>query len=195
MERMGRRMGHLLVLIIVVVSVSLGGGRGVSAGEATQVHHVVGGDRGWDIASDIAAWAADRLFRVGDKIWFAYSAAGESIVELGSREEMEACDVTNPIRMYTDGLDSITLDGVGTRFFASGRPESCKKGLKLNVDVLPQQQTQMDLINPLTTIPFHEVVAAGPTTPSAAVPLPAAPPLSLLVSGLFFFSWFFLPFF
>ncbi|XP_042519452.1 uclacyanin 1-like [Macadamia integrifolia] len=187
-EGSGYRMGLLLVSIIVVVSVSLGGGRGVSAEEATEIHHVVGGDRGWDIATDIAAWSADRVFRVGDKIWFAYSAAGESIVELGSREELEACDVTNPIRMYTDGLDSITLEGVGSRFFASGRPENCRKGLKLNVDVLPQQPTQMEM-NPLTiTISSHELldaVAAGPT--SAAFPLPAAAPLPLLVLGLLCF--------
>ncbi|KAJ4975251.1 hypothetical protein NE237_000357 [Protea cynaroides] len=171
-----RRMDLLLVLITVMVSLSVvQGERGVAA----EVHHIVGGDRGWEITSDISAWSADRLFRVGDTIWFAYSTGtGESIVEVGSRDELEACDVSNPIRLYTDGLDSIILDGVGSRFFTSGSPDSCRKGLKLNVDVLPHKPTQIHgQMKPLTTttIPVREfvnaAVAAGPTTPSAAVPL------------------------
>ncbi|XP_043689318.1 early nodulin-like protein 1 [Telopea speciosissima] len=157
-------MGLVLVLMVTVMMTVGGGGIGVAA--STAEVHVVGGDNGWDISSDIAAWSADRLFRVGDHIWFAYSSgAGENIVEVGSMEELQACDVTNPIRMYTDGLDSITLDGVGTRFFASSSTDRCKKGLKLNIDVLPQQPIQ-----------FHDqmydadddAIATGPTTPSAA---------------------------
>ena len=30
--------------------------------------HVVGGNQGWDAASDVAAWAMGRSFRVGDNI-------------------------------------------------------------------------------------------------------------------------------
>lgn len=33
-----------------------------------ETHHVVGGDRGWDVDSDIGSWSAGRTFRVGDKI-------------------------------------------------------------------------------------------------------------------------------
>lgn len=66
---------------------------------------------------------------------FAYSTAHDSIVELGSVEEYESCDLSNPIRMYTDGVDKISLDGEGIRYFASGNIENCKKGLKLPVNV------------------------------------------------------------
>ncbi|GAA0150089.1 hypothetical protein LIER_09106 [Lithospermum erythrorhizon] len=44
----------------------------------------------------------------------------------------------NPIKMYTDGLNEVQLDGEGTRFFASGNFESCKKGLKIHVNVHPK---------------------------------------------------------
>ncbi|XWS19332.1 hypothetical protein CRYUN_Cryun31cG0006100 [Craigia yunnanensis] len=54
-----------------------------------------------------------------------------------SKDEYELCDVSNPVRMYTDGLDGIPLDGEGIRYFVSSRPESCKNGLKLHVDVMP----------------------------------------------------------
>ncbi|KAK9155459.1 hypothetical protein Sjap_002939 [Stephania japonica] len=100
-------------------------------------HHVVGEDRGWDSSSDIASWSSDRLFMVGDDIWFAYSAAEEMIAELKSKEEFESCDVSNPIRTYVDGLNIIPLVDEGHRYFASSKAEKCKNGLKLHVDVAP----------------------------------------------------------
>jgi len=50
----------LMVLVLVLVLVSLNDG--------AQVHHVVGGDRGWHPYSDIGSWSSARTFRVGDKI-------------------------------------------------------------------------------------------------------------------------------
>ncbi|XP_064961103.1 blue copper protein 1a [Musa acuminata AAA Group] len=104
---------------------------------AQAVQHIVGDDHGWDVSSDVAAWTIDRVFRVGDNIWFAYSAAEESLMELQSKEEYESCDLSNPIRMYVNGLDKVSLDGEGTRYFSSGKLENCRKGLKLHVDVMP----------------------------------------------------------
>ncbi|KAK9151479.1 hypothetical protein Syun_009788 [Stephania yunnanensis] len=100
-------------------------------------HHVVGEDRGWDSSSDIASWSYDRLFMVGDDVWFAYSAAEEMIAELKSKEEFESCDVSNPIRTYADGLNIVPLVDEGHRYFASSKAEKCKNGLKLHVDVAP----------------------------------------------------------
>nr|GMC87882.1 mavicyanin-like isoform X2 [Ipomoea batatas] len=65
----------------------------------------------------------------------------DSIVELGSLEEYESCDLSNPIRMLTDGLDKISLDGEGIRYFASGNIDNCRNGLKLPVNVQPQAQS------------------------------------------------------
>ncbi|OVA20050.1 Plastocyanin-like [Macleaya cordata] len=106
--------GSVLVVAVVLVMMSAGGRWVVEAHQVA--HHVIGGDR------------------------FAYSAAQEIVAELRSKEEFESCDVSNPIRMYTDGLNRVTLDGEGSRYFASGTPENCKNGLKLHVQVLPQQQ-------------------------------------------------------
>uniref|UniRef100_A0A1D1XS13 Early nodulin-like protein 2 n=1 Tax=Anthurium amnicola TaxID=1678845 RepID=A0A1D1XS13_9ARAE len=128
-----RRHGAVVVLALALVMEPLT--PGVAGAELG--HHVVGGDRGWDAASNIAEWSAGEVFRVGDSIWFTYSAAEESIAELGSREEFDGCDLSNPIRMYTDGLNEVALEGQGPRYFASGRPESCRAGLKLHVAALP----------------------------------------------------------
>ena len=60
------------------------------------------------------------------KLWcawagFTYSAGLESIVEVKQQDEYLSCDISNPIRMYTDGLDSISLDGEGIRYFVRDR--------------------------------------------------------------------------
>ncbi|XVE51021.1 hypothetical protein DITRI_Ditri02bG0004700 [Diplodiscus trichospermus] len=155
-----------MAMALVVMAASLGG----KWAEA-QVHHVVGGDRGWDPSSDVASWSAGRSFRVGDKIWFAYSAAQESIVELKSKGEYELCDVSNPIRMYTDGLDGVILDGEGIRYFVSSRTESCKNGLKLHVDVMPLGSPETEKPKAAVSDNSVSTQAAAPTTPSGSVQL------------------------
>nr|GMD91746.1 mavicyanin-like [Ipomoea batatas] len=97
----------------VVTAVVLAAAAAVVGGQ--EHHHVVGGDRGWEVSNDIASWSAARIFSVGDTIWFTYSAAEESIAELGSREEFMSCDLSNPITMYTNGIDKIPLDTEGVR--------------------------------------------------------------------------------
>ncbi|RYR63340.1 hypothetical protein Ahy_A04g021139 [Arachis hypogaea] len=66
---MSRRMsGALLLLAFVVVATS-------KWRVVAELHHVVGGDRGWDPDSDLLSWSNHRVFRVGDQIWFTYSVA------------------------------------------------------------------------------------------------------------------------
>ncbi|KAJ4975212.1 hypothetical protein NE237_000318 [Protea cynaroides] len=74
------KMGLKLVLIIIAVSV-----RGAATAEAKIITSLV------EIVVGISLPTSF--------LGFAYSTAGESIVELGSKEEMEACNVSNPIRM------------------------------------------------------------------------------------------------
>ncbi|XP_059624734.1 uclacyanin 1-like [Cornus florida] len=149
-------MAGLKPFIALVVILTAIGGKWVGA----QVNHVAGGDRGWNPSSEVGSSSSGRIFRVGDKIWFTYSATRESIVELKSREEFESCEVNNPIRMYTHGFDGVSLREEGIHYFASGNPESCRKGLKLHVEVQPQHEIQ--------AVAISEAMAAGPTTPSAS---------------------------
>ncbi|KAK2652928.1 hypothetical protein Ddye_012784 [Dipteronia dyeriana] len=151
----------LLVLVVVMTAISCLGGKLAHA----QLHHVVGGDRGWESSTDVAAWSSGRVFRVGDKIWFTYSAAQESIAELKSKEEYESCDVTNPIRMFTDGLNSILLEGEGIRYFVSSKTDSCKSGLKLHVEVMPQGAPEAQS-GTTSDARFGSTLAAAPTTPT-----------------------------
>lgn len=69
--------------------------------------------------------------------------------------------------MFTDGLDSILLDGEGIRYFVSGKTENCKNGLKLHVEVVPDEHTRE---NPKVTTSEASAtgLAAAPTSPSRA---------------------------
>ncbi|KAJ7967775.1 Early nodulin-like protein [Quillaja saponaria] len=152
----------MMILALVIISAS-SDAKWVTA----QVHHVVGGDRGWDQSSDLDSWSSGRVFTVGDKIWFTYSAAQEKIAEVKSKEEYESCDMSNPIKMYTDGLDSIPLVGEGIRYFLSGELEHCKSGLKLHVEVQPKPKPNAPKVQEL--VGSKSVVAAdGPSSPSGS---------------------------
>lgn len=122
-----------------------------------------------------AGWCACFFFCYFAAVGFTYSAALESVVELRNREDFESCDISNPIRMYTDGLDKVSLDGQGSRYFASGSLDSCKKGLKLHVHVLPPpppSSSSSSSDNP-TVVVVDAAVATGPT-PSISPPLPVS---------------------
>ncbi|KAG8385807.1 hypothetical protein BUALT_Bualt03G0083700 [Buddleja alternifolia] len=119
-----------LAAAVFVVVAALSG-----AGVSAQTHHVVGDDGGWGPAFNITSWLSGRVFRVGDKIWFKNAGMEESIVELKGLEEFLSCNLTNPIRMYTDKGNHVSLEKEGVRYFTSGNPESCKNGLKLPVAV------------------------------------------------------------
>lgn len=97
---------------------------------------------------------------------FTYSAAQESIVELRTSQEYESCDVTNPIRMYTDGITSLQLNEQGLRYFASSNPENCKNGLKLHVDVKPK--TPWEIQGVATSEDSAIALAESPASPSSS---------------------------
>lgn len=118
---------------------------------------------------------------------FTYSAAQGGIAEVRSREEYEACDVSNPIRMYTDGLDNISLEAEGLRYFASSDTDKCKNGLRLHVEVLPEAEAQTESKTP--KVEAAMVMADGPATPSGARHVTAtATATSILILILFLFG-------
>uniref|UniRef100_A0A803NYT5 Phytocyanin domain-containing protein n=1 Tax=Cannabis sativa TaxID=3483 RepID=A0A803NYT5_CANSA len=165
------RFGNFMC-VRLSITMSLGG----KWAEA-QVHHVVGGDRGWDASHDIATWASGKTFRVGDQI------SHGSVAELRSKEEYEACDLSNPIKMYTDGLDTISLEAEGLRYFASSNSEHCKKGLKLHVEVLPYQITGPGILQVTASEEHQTALADGPSTPSASAQSTAST-LLIFAAGL-----------
>ena len=139
-----------------------------------QVNHVVGEDRGWELASDIGSWVEGRTFIVGDFLWFAYSSGldKDNIVELKSKDEFESCDVSNPIKMYTNGVDQIALEQEGIRYFTSASSESCKKGLKLPVEIKSKStavvRPSSSSSSSSSSLSWTSALAQEPTAPSSS---------------------------
>ncbi|KAI7757569.1 hypothetical protein M8C21_016460 [Ambrosia artemisiifolia] len=102
---------------------------GVMLAGAQVVHHVETGDRASDTSTDVGLLSSG-LFR--------YLSPHEKIVELASMEEYYSCDLTNPIKMYTDRVNQVPLDQEGIRYFVSASYERCKNGVKLPVHVRPR---------------------------------------------------------
>ncbi|KAL3521893.1 hypothetical protein ACH5RR_014727 [Cinchona calisaya] len=174
------------LLALVIFSLDFGGKRVVA-----EVHHVVGDEKGWSPSTDVVSWFTGRVFRVGDKIWFAYSATDDSIMELQTAEEFHSCNLTNPIRMYTSGLDKVSLDNEGTRYFASGNLDSCKNGLKLPINVNsfpfdspPPPEIPFPIFHspPPPEIPFPVFHSPPPPTPTFFTPPPPEIPFPVFPS-------------
>ncbi|XP_058195185.1 uclacyanin 1-like [Rhododendron vialii] len=116
------------IIVIVISSVLL---RCASA----TTNHSVGGPTGWDLASDLRAWAAATTFYAGDNLVFSYGPTHDVLEVNGA--DFARCRTTNPIKAYNDGETVVLLEEGGTtRYFFCGRSRHCDMGLKLEVEVL-----------------------------------------------------------
>ncbi|GER44904.1 small blue copper protein Bcp1 [Striga asiatica] len=153
------------------------------AAVSAQTHHVLGGDGGWGTALDVGSWLSGRVFRVGDKISFNCSGTDNNIVELESPEDFHSCDLSNPIKLYTDPISQIELKKEGARYFTSANPDNCKNGLKLHVPVESQEYEPHPHEPPFEPFTPHEPPVEpfppyDPPQPVRPPPQPVRPPPS-----------------
>lgn len=158
--------------------------------ECSAVQHLVGEDKGWAPHSNFDGWASGKIFQVGDNLWFAYASGEQSVLELKSREEWEACDVSNPIRLYKGGVDSVPLVDVGSRFFTTGRVEDCRNGMKLHINVdaagsSPETKSKSQSSSPL----LGQIKNAGEIKNAAAQAPASGSPAKSNFSSLPIFSF------
>ncbi|KAI3986526.1 hypothetical protein MKX01_014064 [Papaver californicum] len=128
--------------------------------------HVVGGPNGkWDQVTDLATWAKDETFEVGDTIDFTYSAQ-HNVLEVNEKD-YDACDASNPITTYSDGDSEtkITLSSTGKRFFICGASGHCAQGMKVTIDTVSSS-------TPST--PMTPAKSPPKSTPSANSPPPVS---------------------
>ncbi|KAL4585397.1 hypothetical protein LXL04_010017 [Taraxacum kok-saghyz] len=150
---MATSMKLLMVLFFATVVVG-----GKFAG-AQLVHHVLSDDRTSDTTTDVGSWTSGRMYRVGDHLLFRYLSPQDTIVELASIEEYYACDLTNPIRMYTEHVNKVPLEKEGIRYFASSSYDKCKNGLKLPVHVNPPRDFPADPPTPSSAAQLQGILA------------------------------------
>ncbi|XP_057474006.1 cucumber peeling cupredoxin-like [Actinidia eriantha] len=107
---------------------------------SAKTNHSVGGSTGWDLASDLRAWAAATTLYAGDNLVFRYGPSHD-VLEV-NRSDFAACETINPIKAYRDGETVVPLEEGGTtRYFFCGRNDHCSRGLKLEAQVLLHNTT------------------------------------------------------
>ncbi|KMZ56245.1 Early nodulin-like protein [Zostera marina] len=110
------------------------------AATSTAKFYTVGGSAGWDVSADLVSWSVDKTFFVGDILCFGYSKY-HSVSEV-SKEGYTNCSTTNAILTGTDGNTTVKLTSTGSRYFISGIPLYCFGGMKLDMNVIEQQEVK-----------------------------------------------------
>ncbi|XP_048422277.1 blue copper protein-like [Pyrus x bretschneideri] len=150
------------IIVVAVMLTSMFFRCGVSASTAamaaaTNTNHSVGGASGWDLSSNLRAWATRTAFRVGDSLVFRYTPVHD-VLEV-RKTDYDLCHTVDPLEMHNDGETVTPLREAGNRYFICGRLGHCAMGLKLHVLVLPALQMSINVnatspSSPLITSPI-----------------------------------------
>ncbi|XP_052178639.1 classical arabinogalactan protein 9-like [Diospyros lotus] len=134
---------------------------------------------GWDLSTNLQAWASSHTFHVGDNLIFKYTS-NHDVVEV-KEADYGPCQASNPIQRYTGGNTVIGLASLGKRYFICGVPGHCDLGMKVEINTLaaasapPPAATPPPEATPSTPPPATPPPEATPSTPPPASPAPASP--------------------
>ncbi|KAL6327994.1 hypothetical protein AAG906_031338 [Vitis piasezkii] len=132
---------------------------------AMATEFTVGDDQGWTINFDYEAWAKDKVFHVGDKLVFKYTAGRHNVFKVNGTA-FTNCTIPPANEALTTGNDVITLATPGRKWYICGVNDHCANyGQKLAITVLEAWVS-----------PASAPAASAPSTPAASAPsTPAAP--------------------
>ncbi|CAK8542870.1 unnamed protein product [Lathyrus sativus] len=132
---------------------------------------VVGDESGWTLGVDYQAWAANKVFRLGDTLTFKYVAGKDSVVRVNG-SDFQSCSVPWAAPVLGSGHDTVVLTTYGRRWYVSGFANHCKNGQKLVITVVPSQQLPWSPVPSPSTSPVPAPEAAPPSNApwSATVP-------------------------
>ncbi|KAK4766605.1 hypothetical protein SAY87_008247 [Trapa incisa] len=99
----------------------------------------VGDSPGWDISTDLDAWATDKTFYVGDILVFQYSSSNS--LEQVTKDSFDNCTTTNALETFSNGNTSIPLRRPGPWYFTAGNRLYCLGGMKLQVNAIENSTT------------------------------------------------------
>ncbi|CAL1356552.1 unnamed protein product [Linum trigynum] len=140
---------------------------------AMAAQHIVGDTQGWNVSVDFKKWAGDREFYVGDILVFNYNKSHDSVIQVRSGPDFQACVPLGDI--LDSGNDKVGLDTVGKRWFISGVAAHCADSQqKLVVDVegvaaaAPGSGSTTPVSDPNTNAAAYSVAAGGFVAAAAA---------------------------
>lgn len=103
---------------------------------------------------------------------FSYSASN-SVREV-TKQNFDTCNISNPLKTYSNGNTTVTLSAPGDRYFVSGNRLYCFGGMKLHVHV-PADEVASPIGSPqaqpsATGTPLPVQPSSKSNKPSANIP-------------------------
>ncbi|KAF3441438.1 hypothetical protein FNV43_RR15352 [Rhamnella rubrinervis] len=105
---------------------------------AMGAEYIVGDDEGWTINFDYQAWAKDKVFHVGDKLVFKYTAPDHNVFKVNGTA-FKDCIAPPSNERLSSGNDEIVLATPGNRWYICGVSGHCDAGQKLAITVWDPQ--------------------------------------------------------
>ncbi|CAL5193123.1 unnamed protein product [Lathyrus oleraceus] len=146
---------------------------------------VVGDESGWTLGVDYQAWAANKVFRLGDTLTFKYDADKDNVVRVNG-SDFQSCTFPWSAPVLRSGHDTVVLTTYGRRWYISGFANHCKSGQKLVITVVPSQQLPWSPVPSPSASPSPSPTPAPEAAPSSNAPWTATVPRrSMLPKKLF----------
>ncbi|XP_061343332.1 blue copper protein 1a-like [Gastrolobium bilobum] len=141
---------------------------------------VVGDDRGWATGFNYQAWAANKIFRVGDTLVFNYPRGKDNVTRVGGNDFIH-CSIPPLAPVLISGHDMIVLGSTGRRWYISGFYNHCNLGQKLVITVLPPEGAWSPTSSP-SSAPERAIsspTSSSPSSPERAISSPTSSPSPL----------------
>lgn len=118
---------------------------------------------------------------------FEYNSLFHSVLEV-SRDAYESCNTQSPMKSYTTGKDSITLESSDPRYFICGAPGHCQMGMKLEIRTNGAGNSPNVPTRPMLQLSPYSSPGWNPWLESSAWQLQLATKLVIAVAALAIFS-------
>ncbi|KAM7515401.1 hypothetical protein LguiA_004984 [Lonicera macranthoides] len=140
----------------------------VAAPAVTAVQYVVGDDVGWSTTGNYGAWAAGKIFNVGDTLVFNYNSNFHSVDEV-TQDFFTTCMTGDALNSYTGGFNIVALNKPGPKYFVCPTPGHCAL-MKLAINVVDPKKTPPPPVddNPTSGLPggvFPNIPKGDPLNP------------------------------
>uniref|UniRef100_A0A7N0ZV79 Phytocyanin domain-containing protein n=1 Tax=Kalanchoe fedtschenkoi TaxID=63787 RepID=A0A7N0ZV79_KALFE len=133
-------------------------------------HFRVGGPDGvWTSSNNVnyTKWVDSIHFQVEDVLRFVYDNKKENVIQV-SQQEYKSCKVTAPVKKWSSGDDSVSLDTAGYFYFISSVDGHCQGRARFDVKVYANDKEAGHDQAPSTPPAGAPVVPAPGPKPSAA---------------------------
>ncbi|XP_059645922.1 stellacyanin-like [Cornus florida] len=164
---------NLVTLLVVAVATAI-----LIQNAGTADTYYVGDSLGWQVppggAVAFTNWSSQYTFELGDILVFNFTTGQHTAAKV-TKEAFDACNITNPLSIETNGPANFTLNATGENYFICTTSNHCAMGgqkLSINVTSRAESPSGND---------------AQPPPPPPPPPPSSAPPTAIATFSLIIF--------